>query len=490
MRFLFLFLLLNAFAFAEVFDDGKFLQPLSRLSLNEIEISAYSSLDKKLYGIGGKNLYEIDLSKPETPALLMTKDLGEVAASIAIFEKTFAIAFPGNGTAGLLRLYTYEDSLVLKQEFKTCPGLDMVTFTPDGKFLLGACEGAPADDNSSDPEGAVLLLSVEKMQVQLLQFSHLDSTKLIASGVRTSGPASFFKSLEPEYITISEDSRTAYVSLQENNAIAKIDIPNAKISEVFGLGTLDHSQKENAIVVRKGEKIIWDNLPLLGLRQPDGIALFQHKNNHFIITANEGADMDYSFWKDALKWKKRIVGENLDKKVFTPEIEEALSDIKLSKDACKKNSNGECEAFYSYGTRSISLFDGKNGKLIWDSGSLIEKKMKQIAPKYFNWNSKKGKVKVNARSNSKGSEPENVVVGEVSGKLYAFVALERMSGIIVFELKNGENPQYKAFFMDSQDRGPEGLLFIPKEKSPIKTPLLVVSYEYGGSLVIYSISEK
>mgnify|MGYP003291363766 CR=1 FL=1 len=79
---------------------------------------------------------------PESPALLATKDLGEAAASITIFEKTFAIAFPGNATSGLLRLYTYEDSLVLKQEFKTCPGLDMVTFTPNGKFLLGAGIGA------------------------------------------------------------------------------------------------------------------------------------------------------------------------------------------------------------------------------------------------------------------------------------------------------------------------------------------------------------
>jgi hypothetical protein len=111
-----------------------------------------------------------------------------------------------------------------------------------------------------------------------------------------------------------------------------------------------------------------------------------------------------------------------------------------------------------------------------------------VAPEYFNWNSKKDKVKMDARSDNKGCEPENVVVGMIGNHRLAFVGLERMSGVVVFNITNLDNPKIIDYYMDPKDRGPEGLLFIPEEQSPVPgKALLVVGYEYSKTLTIYTV---
>lgn len=491
MKILFLLFFFVTCIQADIIKDGNFLNPIGKLQAENIEIATYLPAAKKVFAIGGSTLYELNIANPENPKIFKQTKLPWNASSIAASKNKLAIAFPGNFKEGILRLYSFTDSLILEQEIKTCSGLDMVTFSPNGNFLLGACEGSPSDDFSEDPEGGVLYLSLEnsKNTPEFLSFNHLDSARLISLGVRKIGESSFFNSLEPEYITIASDSKTAWVSLQENNALAKIDLSKKQITDVFPLGVLDHSKDSNTIVISSSEEITRTKLPLLGIRGPDGIASFSFGNKSFVLTANEGADVDYSAWKDSQKWEKRLKGEKLDSAYFHAEPFKN-SKIKLAKDPCLKNELGECSAFYSFGTRSISLFDGNNGKLLWDSGNLLERKMEKLAKPYFNWNSKKGKVKVNARSSSKGIEPENVVIGDIENKKYAFIGLERMSGIVVFELENGKNPQYKGFFWDSSDRGPEGMFFIPAENSPTKEPLLIVCYEYSGTFVIYRISQK
>jgi hypothetical protein len=113
-----------------------------------------------------------------------------------------------------------------------------------------------------------------------------------------------------------------------------------------------------------------------------------------------------------------------------------------------------------------------------------------MAPDYFNWNSKKGKAKMDARSEDKGCEPENVTTGIVGDKRYAFVGLERTSGVAVFDItdvENGNTPKLEDFYLDPKDRGPEGILFISAENSPNGEPLLVVGYEYSKTLAVYSV---
>ena len=158
------------------------------------------------------------------------------------------------------------------------------------------------------------------------------------------------------------------------------------------------------------------------------------------------------------------------------------------KDLSVSNLEKNGPYMYTFGSRSMSVFDGETGRLVWDSGEIFERTIAKIAPGYFNWNAKKNKFKMDKRSSDKGCEPENVTVGEVNRRRYAFVGLERTSGIAVFDITEPQSPRLADFYLDPLDRGPEGVLFIPAEESPIADQaLLVVGYEYSKTLTIYTV---
>lgn len=485
----FLFALLAvSVGFASDVHDGTVPALLSRTQL-EAEIAAFMPEERKLFVVGGENLSVLDIGEPKKPRVVQTVEFKGEAASVSVSGNMVAVAFPGVRT-GKLKLFRFENGqLSEKHDLEVCAGLDMVTFTPDAKYLVGACEGSPNDDYSFDPEGAVLLVSFPGAapKIQELKFNHLDSAALLKAGVRRSAPATsnFYQTLEPEYVTVSADSKTAWVSLQENNAIAVVDLTVPKVKSIFPLGALDHSLPGNSLAVRKGKNVKLENVPLLGLRQPDGIAVFEKGGVPLIFTANEGASLDGEFFNDEDNVLSRFEKGDLDLDTFSPHLQ-TLKDKEVAKDDCPVKNQGKCTALYSFGSRSVSAFNGKTGELVWDSGNLIEAKLSEVAPQYFNWNSKKLKIKVNARSDSKGPEPENLAIGQVGAKPYAFVGLERMSGVFIFDLA-GETPAYAGYTMDTADRGPEGMLFIPADQSPTKEPLLVVCYEYSQTLAIYSL---
>ena len=318
----------------------------------------------------------------------------------------------------------------------------------------------------------------------------------MAAGVRKTGIKSFVQSLEPEYITVSEDSKTAWVSLQENNALVKFDVAKKKILNVFPLGYVDHSKPGFGLDIKKNKQIEIRNYPLRGLRQPDGISAFSVGGKSFVLTANEGAPVnDYKAWTDVTTAMALMQQGVLDADEFTTGMLNDLKSLSVSNlEHCDvapdKMDNGKCPYMYSFGTRSISIFEGETGNLVWDSGDLFERTVAKVAPEYFNWNSKKDNVKMDARSDDKGCEPENVTTGIVGDKRYAFVGLERTSGVAVFDLtdvENGKAPKIVDYYLDPKDRGPEGILFIPAAKSPNGEPLLVVGYEYSKTLAVYAV---
>lgn len=480
------------FAEENIFQYGKSLQFLTRISnIGDAEITSYMPSSHKLFSVGGKSsISVIDLSTVEKPVVVETKKLSGRASSVSVYDSLVAVSLISEPHTqdGKVDVYTYTDSLRLYKSFSVCPEPDMLTFTPNGKTLLVACEGSPLDDGSVDPEGAVALISIfeENDAVTIMNFNSLDSLALLKNGVRKVGPGSFYQNLEPEYITVEPSGQLAWVSLQENNAVASIDLKSKKITSVFGLGAVNHSLSGQGLDFRKDNQINIENAPFWGLRQPDGIAVLSDKGKNFILTANEGASREFSYFTDETN-----ILTLFQKGLVNPEIFDANWLKVLQKYAFSEMencSNRPCDHAYTFGSRSMSVFDGKTGKLLFDSGDQIEKLIAQIAPSYFNWNAKKGKLKMDARSKDKGPEPEMVTVGDVNGKKMAFLGLERMTGIMVWDLKNPEKPTILDYYLDPKDRGPEGILFVSAQKSPISgVPLLIVGYEYSQSIVIYTI---
>ncbi|MEK3978687.1 choice-of-anchor I family protein [Psychrobacillus sp. FSL K6-2836] len=373
---------------------------------------------------------------------------------------------------------------------------DMVTFTPDGTKAIVANEGEPNDDYSVDPEGSISIIDLATFTVDTLAFTE----GMLDEHVRVSSKGTILEQLEPEYVTVSADSKTAYVSLQENNAVATVDLVNNKIIDVKGLGVKDHSVEGNELDALKDGVVKLEKQPILSFYMPDAIDTFTVADQTYIVTPNEGDARDYDAYSEEKKLSKIGKEIKLNEKNYAGYTQEELNDFDLTKlvDYKVTTENGLSadgtvyEALYGYGGRSFSIFNADTMELAFDSGSDFESiiandpRLKQ----YFNVSN--DNVDVDDRSNSKGPEPESVVTGEMNGKTYAFIALERISGIMVYDLADPSNPEFVTFITSRDfsedvagDVAPEGLRFIPASESPTGNALLAATHEMSGTVAVY-----
>jgi hypothetical protein len=378
---------------------------------------------------------------------------------------------------------------------------DMVTFTPNGSKVLVANEGEPDDDYLVDPEGSISIIDlangVENATVTTAGFESFNDRKdeLIAAGVRIFGPgASVAQDLEPEYIT-AVTNRFAWVTLQENNAIALVDCLRARVLRIQPLGLKDHMLKKNKLDASNEDGTInIQNWPVLGMFQPDAITSYWVKWRPYLVTANEGDARDY----DGFSEEDRVGDLALDPDVFPNATELQLDENlgRLKTTTINENDEGFFEEIYAYGTRSFSIWTA-SGQLVYDSGDEFERITAALLPDDFNsTNDENGSF--DDRSDDKGPEPEGVVVGRVMGRFYAFIGLERVGGIMVYDVTDPYHPFFVTYVNNRDfsgdaaagtagDLAPEGLEFIPARQSPIGKPLLAVGNEVSGTTTIYLI---
>lgn len=380
---------------------------------------------------------------------------------------------------------------------------DMVTFTPDGTKAIVANEGEPADNAEEtsdliDPEGSISIIDIATYAHKELKFTEAMLDDKVRMSYQGKGK-SYLAQLEPEYVTVSADSKKAYISLQENNAIATVDLVAGKIENVKGLGVKDYSAVGNELDALKDGEVKLEKQPILSFYMPDAIDTFSVADQPYIITPNEGDARDYEGFSEDKKVDKIIEKVKLKAENYAgytqAELDAfdltTLNDYKITTED-GKNGAGEYEALYGYGGRSFSIFNAATMEQTFDSGSDFESiiandpRLKQ----YFNVSN--DNVEVDDRSNSKGPEPETVVIGEMNGKTYAFIALERISGIMVYDLSNPSSPEFTTFITSRDfsadvagDVAPEGLQFIPAAKSPTGIALLAATNEMSGTVAIY-----
>ncbi|MEK5036559.1 choice-of-anchor I family protein [Sporosarcina sp. FSL K6-3457] len=383
---------------------------------------------------------------------------------------------------------------------------DMVTFTPDGTKAIIANEGEPSDDYAVDPEGTISIIDITKepsnFTANTLSFKGVE----IDGKVRVNSKGTTLQQLEPEYVAVSEDSKLAYVSMQENNAIATVDLIAEKILHVKGLGVKDHSIPGNELDGKRNDETTIERLPLLGFYMPDAIDTFTSGGKTYILTPNEGDARDYDAYSEEAE-----IGDIADKiklnanhyKGFTQEeLDQLVADglfdeMKKTKITLEQGmaTDGSYEALHSYGGRSFSIFDAETMELVFDSGSEFEQITSEAIPQFFNADNEE--IAYDKRSSAKGPEPETVVSGEIDGNNYAFIALERVSGIMVYDLANPLKPEFITFITSRDysedikgDVSPEGLRFISADKSPTGYALLAATHEVSGTVAIYEFGGK
>lgn len=532
------------------------------------EIPAYDAASKRLFVVNAqKGLVDVlDASKPEQPVHIAELSARDYLAdsevnSVAVQNGIVAIAVQAKNKtdAGLVVFFNAKDlSYMSKVAVGSLP--DMLTFSPNGKTVLVANEAEPNDDYSIDPEGSVSIIDIQDIKqpkASIADFRAWNSQKadLMAKGVRIFGPnATVAQDLEPEYITISGDSKTAWVTLQENNAIARIDIAQQKVTDIYPLGYKDHGVMGNELDVSDRDSKIdiktWTGL--VGMYQPDSIANYQVNGQTYLVTANEGDSREWLKDEDAYfagnlaqgyvenirmkhlfnskgfnaegdypahlqKIANGVKGAKLNPVTFAycgataTEVGDCRKDGNLGRlniawnmgyqtnadGSAKLDANGRLtyDKLYAYGARSFSIWNTQ-GQLVWDSGSEFEKKISELFPTYFNTDHEA--VSLDDRSDNKGPEPEGITLGTIGAKTFAFIGLERMSGVMVYDITTPMQPKFVEYFTtrnfvetDSAkqgDLGPEGLIFIAAKDSPNGKPLLVVGNEVSGSTAIYQVN--
>ncbi|MDZ7869936.1 MAG: choice-of-anchor I family protein [Rheinheimera sp.] len=257
------------------------------------------------------NLTSQPLALPATATVRNSADQDETVAlgfanSISIQGQLLAVAVENKNRtdAGVALIYDLSQGApLLKQAIRVGAQPDMLTFSSDGKWLLVANEGEPANDYSADPEGAVSLISltnaVAATQAKTVSFTALNSDKasLAAKGVKFAGPASttVAQDLEPEYIAFSPDLKKAWVVFQENNAVAVIDLATAKLDKILPLGFKDHSLAKNSLDVSNKDGVNLQTVPgLFGMYQPDTLQSYGWQGSAFYVSANEGDARDWA----------------------------------------------------------------------------------------------------------------------------------------------------------------------------------------------------
>jgi len=356
---------------------------------------------------------------------------------------------------------------------------DMLTFTPDGNYLVVANEGEPDDDYLVDPEGSVTVIDTATWLPTTADFSAFNNARL--KNVRVFGPnATVAQDLEPEYIAVSADSGTAWIALQENNALAKLDIASATITDVIGLGYKKHAQKRNAFDASNEDGGInikpW---PTRGMYQPDAIAAFQRGKATFILSANEGDARDYDGYSEEVRVKDLVLDARHFRNAATLQEEANLGRLKTTTANGDKDRDGDFDKIYSYGARSFSIWNS-NGKMVYDSGSEFEDRLAEFEAAGMD-------VWVDSRSDDKGPEPESITTGKLGGDTYAFIGLERVSGIFVYRISNPSRPTF-AGYLDVKaygDISPEGLVFIPRTDN---SGWLLVTSEVSNTTSLYEIA--
>jgi hypothetical protein len=476
------------------------------------EIVTYDATSQRLFVSNATKIEIIDFSDPTALASFENIDITSIGAevqSVAAKNGILAAAISANEKTdnGFVLLTDINGNNPVVLEVGALP--DMLTFTPDGTSIVVANEGEPNDDYSIDPEGSVSIIDIRgglegttQADVRHVNFTEFNGQEVMlnANGIRIYGPnALASQDFEPEYIAVSSDSQTAYVTLQENNAYAIIDIPTAAIVEVFSFGLKDHSLPENSLDLSDETDFIFNAAwPVKGMYMPDAISFYGVGGIDYIVTANEGDSREYNTFEE----EQKIDDSDyvLDSSVFGAteilELETNLAEINVTNASGDIDGDGDFDEIHIFGGRSFSIFEAATGVLVYDSANDFEVII-AADPVYgaiFNASNSNNNLK--NRSDNKGPEPEGVLVQEINGSFYAFILLERIGGVMVYDITDPNAPVFLAYVNNREvtpggdemgDLGPEGLVYISEEESTNGIAYLLVANEVSATLSVIAL---
>ena len=563
--------------------------PASTFDESAAEIVSFDPGTDQLFVVNAESgdVDVFDLADPSAPAFSSTLDVdadvagarADVASAadlgaansvdVDVASATLAVAIEADavGEEGYVAFYQTDGTFLSAVQVGFLP--DMLTFTPDGSTVVVANEGEPSGDYQTDPDGSVSIIDVSGGAGMLMDanVATADFTAFngaVPDGVRVFGPnADAAADFEPEYVALNGDGTTAYVALQENNAIAIVDIASATVTDVVALGFKDHRLPGNELDGADDDGAVnIRNWPIFGMYLPDAIAAYDVAGTTYIVTANEGDAREYfdeSITTEAdcdaaggFDFDGPVANGDDGCLIFIDEfdvedlldagatidlpqadiggflfdadgdgdvdVDDLATDASLGRYAVT-TANGETagcditdgqafqngtsgcvfEELYGYGARSFSIFNADTRQLVFDSGSDFERITAQRLGADFNSDNDENQSG-DSRSDAKGPEPEAVTLAEIAGKTYAFIALERVGGIMVYDVTVPEQSGFVQYInprdfsvtdvedpANNVDLGPESIEFVPAADSPSGEPLILVGNEVSGTINVFRV---
>ena len=397
------------------------------------QLSEIPAFDRRTNTIWVAGVVGVDVLDAETGTLVEHIDVTGygLVNSVAIHNGLAALAIeagpPDRRRPGVVVFYNTRTRQPVGDPVTVGSLPDMLTFTHDGSKLLVANEGTPnavADTayTAPDPPGSVSIIDVETRTV--IATAGFDNVPQFGTNLRTNVGMDF----EPEYIAIDKDGSRAFVTVQEANAIAVLDLSLNAFTEIIGLGAKDFSLPGNEFDPKDNDGTVdFITANASGLYMPDGVASYQWRGRTYLVLANEG-----DFREDNVD---RSTAGNAPYSAAAP-----LDRLRIS------NRDSSPGNLYAAGARSMSIRD-VDGTLVYDSGSILDTEAH-----------KRG-VYDDGRSRDKGVEPEGVALLDIAGRTYAFVGLERTtsSAIAVFDITNPYDARFLDMIVTPGDLSPEGL---------------------------------
>jgi len=486
---------------------------------NSAEIVAHDPTTRRLYvvnSVGGK-LDILSFTDPANPTPLASINIlpyGNIN-SVAVRNGVVACAIENTNPQlnGSVVFFDPNGAFLKQVTVGALP--DMITFSPNGQYIITANEGEPKSDYSLDPEGSVSVIDfsggvagLTQASVTTVGFSdyNTQAAQLRAAGIRLYGgtaaaPSSVAQDMEPEYVAVSADSRLAYITLQENNALATLDLGTKQFVSLRGLGYQDHSQPGFTLDASdQTPDVLLASWPIRGMRQPDALAAFVVGTQSYLITANEGDAREYSALTEAARLGDAAVV--LDPTAFPNAAllknSQVLGRLNVTTKTGDTDGDGDLDQIYAFGGRSFSILNATTGALVHDSGDLLERLTSTDAAfgAIFNASNTTGAPVRKNRSDDKGPEPEGVTTGMLRDTVYAFVSLERMGGVAVFNVNDPAQPRLvhyvnnRSLTAGTGDQGPEGIVFVSAANSPTGQPLLLLANEVSSTVAVYGIQQR
>jgi len=472
------------------------------------EIVAHDPLSQRLFATSAiANFLDIiNFSNPAAPSLITSISMAPYGGitSVAVKNGIVAVASPNADETLDGKVVFFDTNGVFLKQVTVGALPDMITFTPDGTKVLTANEGQPNNNYTIDPEGSVSIIdisggiaNVTQANVTTLLFTQFNAQEatLIASGVRKLKLTSTLsQDFEPEYITVSADSQKAWVTLQENNAIAEINLTNNTYTSVWALGTKDMSLPGNGFDASdNNNEVLIANWPVKAFYIPDAMASYTVGGVTYLVTANEGDEKEYSGFEERVA--VGAAAYQLDATVF-PNAEMLKQSHNLGRFRAT-NLNGNLDADPQFeeincvGARSFSIFNTATQQIVFDSGDDFERYTAANYPTIFNADHGSNTPKV--RSRAKGPEPEGVTVATIADQTFAFIGLERIGGVMVYNVTNPNNPTFvdykntRSTSAYAGDHGAEGIIYIEPTDSPTGTGYVLVSNEISGTITIFEV---